>query len=84
MLELLTLSLLADGMAEDIRTFSGPSFIALDTSLKTDKDTFLAYTKRFAREKLGFFGFHVDAWEPVLISDPGTALGKIKDVAGEK
>ena len=83
-LELLTISLLENNIAQDILPLRGPGFAGLDASLITDEETFLTFTTRFSKEKLGFSGFHVDAWDPVLIVDPKNAEAALKSVDGDK
>ena len=83
-LELLTISLLENNIAQDVLPLRGPGFAGLDASLITDEETFLTFTTRFSKEKLGSAGFHVDAWDPVLIVDPKNAEAALKSVDGDK
>ncbi|MEQ9619598.1 MAG: efflux RND transporter permease subunit [Deltaproteobacteria bacterium] len=82
--ELLSISLLEKGIAEDPRIIKGSGFIGLDASVLTDEKTFLAFTRNFSKEKLGLSGFHIDAWEPVLIASPEETEETLQSVAGDK
>lgn len=82
--ELLTLNLIEDNIARDIRHLQGTSFIGLDVAPLVDEETFLAYTSGFSKEKLGFSSFHIDAWDPVVIQNPSDTKKKLKAVDGDK
>ncbi|MEW6144089.1 MAG: efflux RND transporter permease subunit [Thermodesulfobacteriota bacterium] len=82
--EMLSISLTEGGMAKDPRVVSAPGFIALDAEVTASPGDFLAFTKRFSAEKLGLSGFHVDAWEPVLIGNAAETEKKLGAVAGDK
>jgi len=85
MFDLLFVSLVEDGVAEDARYIEGPSFVGLDVGLSGVSDEeFLAYTSAFSKQMLGFSGFHVDAWKPMLITDPNDTLTKLQAVDGDK
>jgi len=80
----LSKSLVDGNLARDIYRIRGPGFIGIDASLNTDKDKFHTYLQNFSNEKLGFSGFHIDAWDPVLIFDPKETERILKSVAGDK
>ena len=77
-------SLVADGVARDPRVIRGPAFIALDAVPLTGPDKFFGYIRAYSRQKLGLSSFHVDAWEPVLITDTADTEKKLLSVAGDK
>lgn len=81
---MLSIFLVENGIAENPRTIQGPGFIGLDVSVTTDPETFLSYTEKFSEEKLNLSDFHIDAWEPVIIDDPGETESKLQSVAGDK
>jgi len=81
---ILSKSLVDGDLARDIYRIRGPGFIGIDASLNTDKDKFHTYLQNFSNEKLGFSGFHIDAWDPVLIFDPKETERILKSVAGDK
>ncbi len=83
-MELLTINLLEEGIATQINQLSGPSFIGLDLTPLANEEALFDYTSSFAREKLGISGFHIDAWDPVLIKDPSETQKKLKAVDGDK
>ncbi len=83
--ELLSIALMEDGLAEGVSYFEGPSFVGLDVVLTyASEEEFLAYTSSFSKQMLGFSGFHIDAWEPILITDPDDTLERLKAVEGDK
>ncbi|MEE9214277.1 MAG: efflux RND transporter permease subunit, partial [Thermodesulfobacteriota bacterium] len=81
---ILSKSLVDGNLARDIYRIRGPGFIGIDASLNTDKNKFHIYLQNFSNEKLGFSGFHIDAWDPVLIFDPKETERTLKSVAGDK
>ena len=81
---ILSKSLVDGNLARDIYRIRGPGFIGIDASLITDKNKFHTYLQNFSNEKLGFSGFHIDAWDPVLIFDPKETERILKSVAGDK
>jgi multidrug efflux pump subunit AcrB len=82
--EMLSSALADGGMAKDPRVVSAPGFIALDAEVTASPEEFLEYAERFSAEKLGFSGFHVDAWEPVLIENTAETEKKLGAAAGDK
>lgn len=83
-LELLTINLLEDGMSTDIVPINGPAFIGLDLKPLVDKETLLNYVDEFSNQKLGLSSFHIDAWDPILISDTKETQKKLRAVNGDK
>ena len=81
---ILTRLIAQQNIAEHIDRIEGPGFIGFDASLNTDEETFQSYVSKFVQEKLGFSGFHIDAWEPILIGDPSETEEKLESVAGDK
>lgn len=83
-IELLTIKLLEEGIATDIKQLRGTSFIGLDLTPLVNEDELFEYATTFSKEKLGLTSFHIDAWDPVLITDPGETLEKLKAADGDK
>jgi len=81
---ILSKSLVDENLARDIYRIRGPGFIGIDASLNTDKNKFHTYLQNFSNQKLGFSGFHIDAWDPALIFDPKETESILKSVAGDK
>jgi multidrug efflux pump len=71
-------------IAKDIHPIQGPGFAGCDVELLTDEKSFFSFVRNFMGEKMGFAGFYVDVWEPVLIRDPAETESKLASVAGDK
>ena len=83
-LEMLSASLVENGVAAEPRILFGAGFVGIDAEPTGGDERFLEYSKRFSIEKLGLSGFHVDAWEPVVIGDPQDTENRLESVAGDK
>ncbi|MGB2691089.1 MAG: efflux RND transporter permease subunit, partial [Thermodesulfobacteriota bacterium] len=83
-IELLTINLLEEGIATEIKQLRGTSFIGLDLTPLVNEEELFDYATTFSKEKLGLTSFHIDAWDPVLITDPGETLEKLKAADGDK
>lgn len=83
-LEMLSKSLVENGVASEPRILKGAGFAAIDAEPLAGDEWFLEYSEKFSVEKLGLAGFHVDAWEPVVVGDPNDTEERLKSVAGDK
>jgi multidrug efflux pump subunit AcrB len=77
-------ALAKENIARDIRPIQGPGFAGCDVELLKNEKVFFSYVRNFMSEKMGFAGFFVDVWEPVLIRDPAHTESKLASVAGDK
>ena len=77
-------SMTVDGVAADIRPLTGTSFTGLDVLPLVPEQEFMDYAAKFSDERLGFSGFHIDAWHPVVITDPDDTVRELRAVDGDK
>jgi multidrug efflux pump subunit AcrB len=72
------------GLIRDSQIIQGSGFIALDGISEADDSSIEAFIHRFLLERLKRSELHPDAWEPVVIRDPGKTRTKLAKVAGDK
>ena len=77
-------SLIREKIARDVRPIRGAGFAGCDVELLQDEKLFLSYVRNFMNVKMGFAGFYLDVWEPVLIRNPADTESKLTSVAGDK
>jgi len=82
--ELLTFNLIEDQMATEIKELIGPAFIGLDMTPLVDQEILIEYASAFAKEELGIEGFHIDAWDPIVVKDPDQTKKRLTEVDGDK
>ncbi len=83
-LELLSINLLEQGVAAEIREISGPSFIGLDLTPQVNEQALADYITAFSKQKLGIESFHIDAWDPIIVKDTKDTFKNLKSVDGDK
>ncbi len=70
--------------AEDVRLFSGPGFLGIDTQTRASDEKILANAREFLSERLRRAELHPDIWRLAVIRDPNDTEAKLTRVAGEK
>ena len=70
--------------ARDVRVFSGPGFLGIDTATVASDEKILANARDFVSERLRASEIHPDVWQLAVVRDPAEAEAKLTAVAGEK
>lgn len=70
--------------ARDVRLFSGPGFLGIDTRTVADDQKILDNAREFVSERLRAAELHPDVWRLAVIRDPAQTEVKLAEVAGEK
>lgn len=70
--------------AKNVRVFSGPGFLGIDTETAANDEKILAHAREFVSERLRTSEMHPDVWKLAVIRAPQDAEAKLTAVAGEK
>jgi multidrug efflux pump subunit AcrB len=70
--------------ATDVRIFSGPGFLGIDSHTQASDEKILANAREFVLERLRASEIHPDVWPLAVIRDPADTEAKLAVIAGEK
>jgi len=70
--------------ARDVRLFSGPGFLGIDSQTAASDEKILVHAREFVLERLRTAELHPDVWHLAVIRDPAQTEAKLAAVAGEK
>lgn len=80
----LTRFLKDSGTADNVRGFSGTSFLGADFDGFHDDQELLEQTNQFLRESLPIAGFQPELWQPVIIRDLNQTEAQLQQGAADK
>jgi multidrug efflux pump subunit AcrB len=73
-----------DKTISDVHWLEGPGFMGLDVQSALNDQQLLAYGRKFIADRLQKSEFAPDAWDPVVIRQPGETKSVLASVAGDK
>ena len=73
-----------DGFAQDVNPLSVGGCTGIDFATQKSDEEIRVYGREFLDKRLQEYQFHPDAWGPIVIRDPQTALDRIAEVASDR